>query len=112
MAPGDWRLGSLESNVKSGRSKIESGKQGIRNKLSTFDFQLSTIDSLLPIFLSSHRYAKLDAVNAYLRYIMTARFKLSSAFANYQSYRRQLAVLASLGFATALCLGLLELRSW
>ena len=43
---------------------------------------------------------------------MTARLKLSSAFANYQSYRRQLAVLASLGFATALCLGLLELRAW
>jgi uncharacterized membrane protein len=43
---------------------------------------------------------------------MTARLKLSSAFANYHSYRRQLAVLASLGFATALCLGLLELRAW
>jgi uncharacterized membrane protein len=43
---------------------------------------------------------------------MIARFKLPSSFANYQSYRRQLAVLASLGFATALCLGLLALRVW
>lgn len=31
---------------------------------------------------------------------------------SYQSYQRQLAVLASLGFATALCLGLLALRAW
>jgi uncharacterized membrane protein len=41
---------------------------------------------------------------------MTARFKPSPA--NYQSYRRQLAVLASLGFATAFCLGLVALRAW
>lgn len=43
---------------------------------------------------------------------MIARFKLPSSFANYQSYQRQLSVLASLGFATALCLGLLALRAW
>ena len=43
---------------------------------------------------------------------MIERFKLPSSFANYQSYRRQLTVLASLGFATALCLGLLALRAW
>jgi len=43
---------------------------------------------------------------------MIARFKFPSSFANYQTYQRQLAVLASLGFATALCLGLLALRAW
>jgi uncharacterized membrane protein len=43
---------------------------------------------------------------------MVARFKLPSLYANYQSYQRQLAVLASLGFATILCLGLVTLRSW
>ena len=43
---------------------------------------------------------------------MIERSKLRSSFANYQSYRRQLTVLASLGFATALCLGLLALRAW
>lgn len=43
---------------------------------------------------------------------MIERFKLPFLFANYQSYRRQLTVLASLGFATALCLGLLALRAW
>lgn len=43
---------------------------------------------------------------------MIARFKLPSSLANYQSYRRQFAVLASLGFASALCLGLLALRAW
>jgi len=32
--------------------------------------------------------------------------------ADYQSYRRQLAVLASLGFSTVLCLGLIVLRAW
>ncbi|MBO0862311.1 MAG: DUF1361 domain-containing protein [Chloracidobacterium sp.] len=41
---------------------------------------------------------------------MTASFK--SSLTNYQSYRRQLAVLASLGFATALCLGLVAVRAW
>src|SRR5262245_18874847 len=68
--------------------------------------------SLLPIFLSTHRYAKLNAARAYVRIDMIARFKLASSFTNYQSYRRQLAVLASLGFATAFCLGLLALRVW
>jgi uncharacterized membrane protein len=43
---------------------------------------------------------------------MTIRLKLRSSFADYQSYQRQLAVLASLGFATALCLGLLAMRAW
>jgi uncharacterized membrane protein len=43
---------------------------------------------------------------------MITRFKLTSSFADYQSYQRQLTVLASLGFATALCLGLLVLRAW
>jgi uncharacterized membrane protein len=43
---------------------------------------------------------------------MVKRFKDPSSFADYQSYRRQLAVLASLGFATALCIGLLALRAW
>ncbi len=43
---------------------------------------------------------------------MIARFKLSSSFVKYQSYQRQLSVLASLGLASALCLGLLGLRSW
>ncbi|HKQ80013.1 MAG TPA: DUF1361 domain-containing protein [Blastocatellia bacterium] len=40
---------------------------------------------------------------------MVARIKLPSSYANYQ---RQFAVLASMGFATALCLGLLALRAW
>src|SRR5262245_1886539 len=66
--------------------------------------------SSFPIFLLPHRCVKLDAADAYRRFVMTERFKPSPA--NYQSYRRQLAVLASLGFATALCLGLLALRSW
>jgi uncharacterized membrane protein len=43
---------------------------------------------------------------------MIARSKILSSYANNQSYRRQLPVLASLGFATALCLGLLALRAW
>jgi uncharacterized membrane protein len=43
---------------------------------------------------------------------MTTRLKLSSSSTDYQSYKRQLIVLASLGFATALCLGLLVLRAW
>jgi len=43
---------------------------------------------------------------------MVARIKLPSSYANYQSYQRQFAVLASLGFATALCLGLVALRAW
>jgi uncharacterized membrane protein len=43
---------------------------------------------------------------------MIARFKSASLLANYQSYRRQLAVLASLGFATAFCLGLIVMRAW
>ncbi len=43
---------------------------------------------------------------------MITRFRLPASFANYRNYRRQLAVLASLGFATALCLGLLALRAW
>src|SRR5581483_11323407 len=43
---------------------------------------------------------------------MFTRFKLAAASVNYQSYQRQLAVLASLGFATAFCLGLLVLRAW
>lgn len=43
---------------------------------------------------------------------MLARFKLAVTSVNYQSYQRQLAVLASLSFATALCLGLLALRAW
>src|SRR5262245_35237806 len=47
-----------------------------------------------------------------MRFVMNSRFKLPTSFANYHSYRRQLPVLASLGFATALCLGLLELRAW
>src|SRR5262245_53778812 len=64
------------------------------------------------VFQPSHRYANLDLVHAYVRFVMIARLKLPSSFANYQSYRRQLAVLASLGFATALCLGLLALRAW
>jgi uncharacterized membrane protein len=41
--------------------------------------------------------------------------KRSSSFLSrqsYQSIQRQISVLASLGFATALCLGLLVLRSW
>ena len=44
--------------------------------------------------------------------IMTTRLKPASSFADYKSYRRQFAVLASLGFATALCIGLLWLRAW
>lgn len=40
---------------------------------------------------------------------MTQGFKLSSMFAKYQ---KQLFVLASLSFSTALCLGLLALRAW
>jgi uncharacterized membrane protein len=43
---------------------------------------------------------------------MIARFKSAVLQANYQSYRRQLAVLGSLGFATAFCLGLIVLRAW
>jgi uncharacterized membrane protein len=42
---------------------------------------------------------------------MITRFKFSS-LANYQSYQRQLTVLASLCFATTLCLGLIVLRAW
>ena len=40
---------------------------------------------------------------------MISRVKLASAFANYQ---RQLFVLASLSFATVLCVGMLALRAW
>lgn len=43
---------------------------------------------------------------------MITRFKLPSSFASYPSYQRQLAVLASLCFASALCIGLLALRVW
>lgn len=43
---------------------------------------------------------------------MMARFRSFALIADYQSYQRQLAVLASLGFSTALCLGLLALRAW
>src|SRR5262245_21880173 len=43
---------------------------------------------------------------------MNARIKLASSYANYQIYQRQFAVLASLGFATVLCLGLVALRAW
>ena len=51
---------------------------------------------------------------------MSFRFQLPAAFdtvslsqwPNYQSWRRQLAVIASLVFATALCLALLGLRVW
>ncbi len=39
---------------------------------------------------------------------MVQRFKLAS----FASYHRQFAVLASLSFATALCLGLLVVRAW
>jgi len=40
---------------------------------------------------------------------MLTRTQLSAIFVSYQ---RQLAVVASLGFATLFCLGLLELRDW
>ncbi|HZS07538.1 MAG TPA: DUF1361 domain-containing protein [Blastocatellia bacterium] len=43
---------------------------------------------------------------------MITRFRLPSSLAIRQSYRRQLAVLASLLFATALCLALLAVRAW
>ncbi len=43
---------------------------------------------------------------------MIARFKLPSSIVDYRIYQSQLAVLASLGFSTALCLGLLALRGW
>jgi uncharacterized membrane protein len=43
---------------------------------------------------------------------MITRLKPSSTITDYHSYQRQFAVLASLGFATALCLGLLWLRGW
>jgi uncharacterized membrane protein len=43
---------------------------------------------------------------------MMARFKSPFSQANYQSYRRQLPVLASLGFATAFCLALIAIRAW
>jgi uncharacterized membrane protein len=43
---------------------------------------------------------------------MKARLRFPSLTADYQSYQRQLVVLASLGFSTALCLGLLALRAW
>lgn len=42
---------------------------------------------------------------------MVISFKLPS-FAISPSYHRQFTVLASLGFATALCLGLIALRAW
>lgn len=42
---------------------------------------------------------------------MVVNFKLPS-LASFPNYYKQLPVLASLGFATALCLGLLALRAW
>lgn len=43
---------------------------------------------------------------------MITRFKLLLSFTGLQSYRRQLYVLASLSFASALCIALLALRVW
>jgi uncharacterized membrane protein len=43
--------------------------------------------------------------------LSTSSFK-RQGYQSYQTYQRQFAVLASLGFATALCLGLLALRAW
>jgi uncharacterized membrane protein len=43
---------------------------------------------------------------------MITRYRFPSLIADYQSYQRQLVVLASLGFSTALCLGLIALRAW
>jgi uncharacterized membrane protein len=43
--------------------------------------------------------------------MITGSGRFTSLFSR-QIYQRQFAVLASLGFATALCLGLLALRSW
>src|SRR5262245_28462792 len=46
------------------------------------------------------------------RFVMDTSSKLTTPSAHYQSFQRQLAVLASLGFATVLCFGLLALRVW
>jgi hypothetical protein len=43
---------------------------------------------------------------------MITRFRRYALITDYQSHRRQLVVLASLGFSTALCLGLIALGAW
>jgi uncharacterized membrane protein len=43
---------------------------------------------------------------------MIRRYRFPALRADYQSYQRQLVVLASLGFSTSLCLGLIALRAW